>query len=124
MAAALASIDVSGAEGLLARGRMLGAAITARLLELRDRYGLLGEVRDPGLMSGAELVRSKKTMEPAREDVYAFVWVGLMHGGMLGESKYLGLGNIVRIKPPLVITDAYVERTPELFMAIARSLGR
>jgi len=124
MAAALASIEAIETEDLMARGRTLGAAITARLLELRDRYELIGDVRGPGLMIGVELVKSKKTKEPAREEAHAFVQEGLKQGVIFGESKYLGLGNIVKIKPPLVITEAQVERTLEVFEAIACSLSR
>jgi 4-aminobutyrate aminotransferase-like enzyme len=124
MAAALASIEAIEAENLLERGRRLGAAITARLLEMRDRYELIGDVRGPGLMIGVELVKSKKTKEPARQDAHDFVQEGLKRGVIFGESKYLGLGNIVKVKPPLVITDAQVERTLDVFEEIARSLSR
>jgi 4-aminobutyrate aminotransferase-like enzyme len=124
MAAALASIEAIEAENLLERGRRLGAAITARLLEMRDRYELIGDVRGPGLMIGVELVKSKKTKEPARQEAHDFVQEGLKRGVIFGESKYLGLGNIVKIKPPLVITEAQVERTLDVFEEIARSLSR
>lgn len=124
MAAALASIEAIETENLLERGRRLGAAITARLLEMRDRYELIGDVRGPGLMIGVELVKSKKTKEPARQEAHDFVQEGLKRGVIFGESKYLGLGNIVKVKPPLVITDAQVERTLDVFEEIARSLSR
>jgi len=124
MAAALASIEAIEAENLLERGRRLGAAITARLLEMRDRYELIGDVRGPGLMIGVELVKSKKTKEPARQEAHDFVQEGLKRGVIFGESKYLGLGNIVKVKPPLVITEAQVERTLDVFEEITRSLSR
>lgn len=124
MAAALASIEAIEAENLLERGRRLGAAITARLLEMRDRYELIGDVRGPGLMIGVELVKSKKTKEPARQEAHDFVQEGLRRGVIFGESKYLGLGNIVKVKPPLVITEAQVERTLDVFEEITRSLSR
>jgi 4-aminobutyrate aminotransferase/4-aminobutyrate aminotransferase/(S)-3-amino-2-methylpropionate transaminase len=91
---------------------------------MRDRYELIGDVRGPGLMIGVELVKSKKTKEPARQEAHDFVQEGLKRGVIFGESKYLGLGNIVKVKPPLVITDAQVERTLDVFEEIARSLSR
>lgn len=124
MAAALASIAVIEEEKLLQRSRQLGALITARLNELKEKYELIGDVRGPGLMIGVELVKSKKTKEPAREEAHQFVAEGLKQGVIFGEAKYLKLGNIVKIKPPLVTTEAQVERVLEVFEAIVRQLSR
>jgi 4-aminobutyrate aminotransferase-like enzyme len=48
---------------------------------------------------------------------------GIKRGVIFGESKYLGLGNIVKIKPPLVITEEQVYRTLEVFEDIVRELS-
>jgi len=34
---------------------------------------------------------------------------------MFGISKYRGLGNVIKIKPPLVISDEEVERVLSVF---------
>lgn len=109
MAAALATLDVIEEEGLLERACRLGDQITKRLNELKDRYELLGDVRGPGLMIGFELVKSKKTKEPALAEAHRFAEEGLKRGVIYGESKYRGLGNVIKIKPPLVISDSQVE---------------
>ena len=92
---------------------------------MRDRYQLIGDVRGPGLMIGVELVKSKQTNEPARQEAHDFVQEGLKRGVIFGESKYLGLGNIIKVKPPLAITDAQVERMLDIFEEIPpRSAAR
>ena len=86
-------------------------------------YELFGDIRGPGLMIGVELVKYTNTKAPAREETTRFVTEGIKRGVIFGESKYLGLGNIVKIKPPLVITEEQVYRTLEVFEDIVRELS-
>lgn len=122
MAAANAAIQVLEEEQLLERATQMGAIFTNRLRELQDQYDLIGDIRGPGLMIGVELVKDRRTKEPAREETRLFVKEGLKRGVIFGESKYLGLGNIVKIKPPLVISESEVTRTLEVFEEILREL--
>ncbi len=115
MVAALATLRVLEEEKLLERAQELNRFFRARLAELQDRYEMIGDVRGPGLMIGVELVRSRKTKEPAREESYQFEKEALKRGVLVGTAKYAGMGNVVKIKPPLVITDAQAERVMEVF---------
>jgi len=120
MVAALATIRVIEEENLLERARRLGAHATARLREMQNRYDLIGDVRGPGLMIGVELVKNRKTKEPAREEAHRFVKEGLARGVIFGEAKYAGLGNIVKIKPPLVITESQLDRALDVFEEVVQ----
>lgn len=110
MAAALATLDVLVEENLLERAARLGEQIAAYLKELMDRYELIGDIRGPGLMIGFELVKDRQTRQPARQEARLFAEEGTKRGVIFGECKYLGLGNVLKIKPPLVITDSQVEK--------------
>ena len=123
MAAANATIQVLEEEHLLDRANRIGAIFTDRLRELQNQYELIGDIRGPGLMIGVELVKDRITKEPAREETNRFVKEGLKRGVIFGESKYLGLGNIVKIKPPLVITEIQVARTLDVFEEILREIS-
>jgi 4-aminobutyrate aminotransferase-like enzyme len=123
MTAALATIDVIEREGLLERSRKMGAILSSRLNQLKEKYELVGDVRGPALMIGVELVKSKATKQPAREEAHRFVAEGLKRGVIFGEAKYSGLGNIVKVKPPLVISEAQVDRVLEVFEEITRMLS-
>jgi len=90
MVAALATIQVIEEEHLIERAQRLGAHATARLKEMQDKYELIGDVRGPGLMIGAELVKDRQTKEPAREEAHRFVTEGLKRGVIFGEAKYAG----------------------------------
>jgi 4-aminobutyrate aminotransferase-like enzyme len=115
MVAALATLRVLEEEGLLERARKVGEFFTQRLLEMKDKYELIGDVRGPGLMLGIELVRDKVTKERANIEASQFEKEGLKRGVLFGTSKYAGMGNVVKIKPPLVISDAQAERVMEVF---------
>jgi 4-aminobutyrate aminotransferase-like enzyme len=123
MAAALASIEAIEEEHLLERSRRIGALFTDALKAMRDKYELIGDVRGPGLMIGIELVKNKKTKEPAREEAHEFVNEGLKRGVIFGESKYLKLGNVVKIKPPMVISESQVEQVLGVFEEITQKLS-
>ncbi len=105
-------------EGLLQRAHTVGEYFTNRLLEMKDKYELIGDVRGPGLMLGIELVHNKRTKEPADKEAYAFEEEGIKRGVLFGHSKYAGIGNVVKIKPPLVISDAQAQRVMEVFEEI------
>lgn len=124
MAAALASIQVIEEENLLERSRRIGKVFSDALNAMKDKYELIGDVRGPGLMIGFELVKDKKTKEPAREETHAFVNEALKRGVILGESKYLKLGNVVKIKPPLVITESQVEQVLAVVEEITQQLSK
>lgn len=123
MVAALATLRVLEEERLLERAEKLNEFFTSKLLELKDKYELIGDVRGPGLMIGIELVRSKKTKEPAREETHQFEKEGLKRGVLFGTSKYAGMGNVVKIKPPIVITDAQAEKVMEVFEEVTALLS-
>lgn len=122
MVASLATLRVLEEEKLLERARQVGQYFTNKLLEFKEKYELIGDVRGPGLMLGIELVLDKKTKEPARKQTYQFETEGLKRGVLFGTSKYAGMGNVVKIKPPLVISDAQAEKVMEVFEGVTRIL--
>jgi len=123
MVAGLATLKAMEEEKMLKNCRKMGRYFTERLLELKDKYELIGDVRGPGLMIGIELVRNRKTKEPANEETYRFVEEGFKRGVQFGHSKYGGVGNVVKIKPPLVITEAEAERVMEVFEEVTQLLS-
>ncbi|MBX3420458.1 MAG: aspartate aminotransferase family protein [Pirellulaceae bacterium] len=106
-AAALAVLDVIDEDGLQENARQVGGYFKDQLLQLQDKYEIIGDVRGLGLMLGVELVTDRSTKQPAREQT------ARLHE-MLRECSVLvgkgGLyGNVLRIKPPLCITRADVD---------------
>jgi 4-aminobutyrate aminotransferase-like enzyme len=114
-AAACATLDVLKDENLIERSRKMGQYFTVRLKELQNKYDIIGDIRGPGLMIGVELVKDRQTKEPAREITNTIVKEAIYDGVIFGESLFKGLGNVLKIKPPLVITEAEADKVLEVF---------
>ncbi len=120
LAAACAVLDILVEEKLPQRAKETGEYITKNLLKLKEKYEIIGDVRGPGLMIGIELVKSKDTKEPAPEKASQFLKEGMKRGVIFGQSKFLGLGNVVKIKPPLVITKDEADKVLEVFEEVTK----
>lgn len=110
MAAGLAAVRAIVDDDLPARAAEHGRYATARLLEMQERHPLIGHVRCPGLMVAIELVRDRTTKEPAAREAGEVYRRGLEHGVIFGESRYAGLGNLIKVKPPLDIEHEQLSR--------------
>ncbi len=111
MAAALATVTAIQDDGLCERARRHGEHATRRLLEMQTRHPIIGDVRCPGLMVAVELVRDRATKEPAMHEAQEVYRLGLERGVLFGESRYAGLGNLIKIKPPLDIPREQLDRS-------------
>jgi 4-aminobutyrate aminotransferase-like enzyme len=110
LAAGLAALEVLHRDGLLEACRQLGAYATSAVRELQQRHRLIGDVRGPGLLIGVELVRDRHTKEPAPAETLEVYRRALDYGVIFGTTKYAGLGNVLKIKPPFTITREQMDR--------------
>ncbi|MBI2267439.1 MAG: aspartate aminotransferase family protein [Armatimonadetes bacterium] len=105
--AALANIRVIEKSNLAQNAATVGAYFKDKLLELQQKYSLIGDVRGMGLMLGMELVKDRKTKEPAAKEMARVMEICKDDGVLIGKG---GLdGNVIRIKPPLCITKGDVD---------------
>jgi 4-aminobutyrate aminotransferase-like enzyme/Ser/Thr protein kinase RdoA (MazF antagonist) len=98
-----AVLDVLREEGLQDHALRVGTALRDGLRSLRDRHALVGDVRGTGLFIGVELVRDRETLEPATEEAAALVNLLRDRRVLVGtDGPY---ENVVKIKPPMVVSD-------------------
>jgi len=106
-AAALAVLDVIEEENLVARATTIGAAIRGRMLAWQERCESIGDVRGLGAMLAIELVRDRRTKEPAPELTAAVVERAARTGLLLLRCGIYS--NCIRVLLPLVISDAELD---------------
>jgi 2,2-dialkylglycine decarboxylase (pyruvate) len=102
----LTVLDVIERDGLVQRAVKLGDQLRSRLLELRDAYEVVGDVRGRGLLQGVELVTDKQSKAPADALGQAVTAACLDRGLHLNIVQLPGMGGIFRIAPPLTTSDA------------------
>jgi 4-aminobutyrate aminotransferase-like enzyme len=108
VAAGLAAVRAIIDDGLCDRAAAHGEYATERLREMQTRHPLIGDVRSPGLMVSIELVRDRVTKEPATTEAHAVFELAQQRGVIFGESRYAGLGNLIKVKPPLDISGDHL----------------
>ena len=110
-AAGLAVLDVIEEEGLMQRAFERGEQFLGGLTALAEIHEMVGDVRGHGLFLGVELVANRISKKPAGEAA-SYVVERMRESGILAsvDGPY---GNVLKIKPPMVIepfgVDRYVE---------------
>ena len=115
LAAGLATLDVLEGDGLIENCAEIGRYATAALKGMQARHEIIGDVRCPGLLIGVELVKDRETKEPATSETIEVYERGLEQGVIFGSTKYAGLGNVIKFKPPLCITREEMDRALNVF---------
>ena len=105
--AALAVLELLDSQ-FLQRASELGDTLRTRFLELQEKFDIIGNVRGLGPMIGIELVKNRKTKEPAADETKELVNRCFKNGLItLSCGNY---GNVIRTLMPLVITDEQLEQ--------------
>ena len=116
-AASLATIELLQG-GLIENAAKVGAYILKRLKEMEEKYPLIGDVRGKGLMVACELVKDRKTKEPAKKEVEEIIWEAWRNGVLL-----LPCGkNAIRFVPPLVVTEEEAALTLDVFEEVVKKV--
>ena len=95
----LAVLDVVQDERLQAHAQRVGAHLLEHLRRLVDRSPLVGDVRGSGLFIGVELVRDRKTLEPATTEASDVVNRLREEGILIGTDG--PHHNVLKIRPPM-----------------------
>jgi len=117
--AALEVIDIIEEENLLDRALKIGERLKERFLQMKGSYSLIGEIRGIGAMRAIELVKDRKTKEPATQETTQIVQECLKNGVFVPTS---GINkNILRMLVSLEITDEQLDEALDVLeKAIAK----
>jgi len=113
--AGTASIDEIVENDLEKQALQIGAHWQANVLALQQRYEIIGDIRGRGLLQGVELVRDRRSKEPATEiaaDIYRYCLANGLMFSVRGKFK-----NVLRFVPPFMTTNTELDRAAEILEA-------
>ncbi len=106
-AAGLAVMDIMRDEKLPERAARIGSVVEERMQSWARDNELIGDIRAAGAMVGMELVRSRKTKEPADKETVAVLKAAREKGLLILRCGVHH--NVVRTLMPLTIPDEQLE---------------
>jgi 4-aminobutyrate aminotransferase / (S)-3-amino-2-methylpropionate transaminase / 5-aminovalerate transaminase len=115
--AGLKVIEMIEKENLLSRAGQIGDKIREKL---SDSSVHIGEVRGIGAMVGIEFVKDRESKEPDAVFTKAVVKHCYEKGVIVLTAG--SRGNVIRLLPPLVITDAQIEEAMQVFVSVVQDL--
>jgi 4-aminobutyrate aminotransferase / (S)-3-amino-2-methylpropionate transaminase / 5-aminovalerate transaminase len=96
-------LDIMKKEHLVENSARIGAYMKEKLQAIAEKSKYLGDVRGMGLVLGLEFVKDKESKEPAPELIKPIINACASNGLLVGSvGRY---GNVIRVAPPLVITQ-------------------
>ena len=110
--AAKATIELIEEENLLENAHVVGTYFRGKLEELQAKHSLIGDVRGMGLMQALELVKDRKTKEPAPEAATQVMERARQNGLLIGKGGLYG--NTIRMAPMLNTTKPDVDEAIKL----------
>jgi len=106
--AALAVFETLEEENLVEKGKKLGQEVRLAFDQLKEKYDIIGEVRGLGPMLALELVKDRKTKEPAADEAKKLVQIAFEKGLILLSCG--NFGNVIRTLMPLSIEKGQLEK--------------
>ena len=110
-AAALTTIEVIEQEGLLEKVKDDSEFVREKLLEMKQKYPVIGDVRGIGLLWGVELVTDRQTKQRAFDQAEAVLYQCLNNGLSFKVSQ----GNVIQLSPPLIISRQQLTEALAIF---------
>ena len=120
-AAVVAVLKIMEQENLAENARRIGEIMMGRLRQAQGKCRYLGDVRGRGLVMGLEFVKDKKTKEPAPELIRPIIDRCATSGLLVGSVGIFG--NVIRVAPPLVISEAEAHESCDIMEKVLLSLN-
>ncbi|HHF2898041.1 TPA: aspartate aminotransferase family protein [Vibrio alginolyticus] len=110
-AAALATMEAIEQDGLLDKAKADSQLMREKLLEMKAKYPLIGDVRGIGMLWGIELVTDHESKARAYDEAEAVLYQCLNNGVSFKVSQ----GNVIQLSPPLIITREQLTEALAIF---------
>ncbi|HCH4137846.1 aspartate aminotransferase family protein [Vibrio parahaemolyticus] len=110
-AAALATMEAIEQDGLLDKAKADSQFMREKLLEMKAKYPVIGDVRGIGMLWGIELVIDHESKARAYDEAEAVLYQCLNNGMSFKVSQ----GNVIQLSPPLIITREQLTEALAIF---------
>ncbi|EPF2681151.1 aspartate aminotransferase family protein [Vibrio vulnificus] len=110
-AAALATMEAIEQGGLLDKVKADSQFIREKLLEMKAKYPVIGDVRGIGMLWGIELVTDHESKARAYDEAEVVLYQCLNNGMSFKVSQ----GNVIQLSPPLIITREQLTEALAIF---------
>ncbi|MGR2669378.1 aspartate aminotransferase family protein [Vibrio campbellii] len=110
-AAALATMEAIEQDGLLDKTKADSQFMREKLLEMKAKYPVIGDVRGIGMLWGIELVTDHESKARAYDEAEAVLYQCLNNGVSFKVSQ----GNVIQLSPPLIITREQLTEALAIF---------
>ncbi|HVW83444.1 MAG TPA: aspartate aminotransferase family protein [Bryobacteraceae bacterium] len=123
--AARAVIEYIEEQNLLRNTEETGAWLKEKLLDLKDRHPIIGDVRGMGLLLAIELVEDRRTKTPATQATLQVMEAARENRIMVGRGGLYG--NVLRISPPMNIgrsdVDEFIRRLDASLASVEKAFA-
>ncbi len=119
-AAVSAVLDIYEQVDLVGNSAKMGAYLKKGLESIAEDCPYLGDVRGMGLVMGLEFVKDKASKEPAPELIRPIIENCANNGLLVGSVGVYG--NVIRVAPPLVITQEEADESLEIMRKVLTSI--
>ncbi|ENM7919654.1 aspartate aminotransferase family protein [Vibrio parahaemolyticus] len=110
-AAALATMEAIEQDGLLDKAKADSQFMREKLLEMKAKCPVIGDVRGIGMLWGIELVTDHESKARAYDEAEAVLYQCLNNGVSFKVSQ----GNVIQLSPPLIITREQLTEALAIF---------
>lgn len=128
MAAGSKTLEIIKRDGLVERAAIAGRRLRANLERIQSHTPYIGEVRGEGLMLGVEVIDPTRNPDslghpPHGGDIARAIQSAAFRDGLILETggRY---GSVLRLLPPLTISDAEIDQASDILSDAFLRLGR
>ena len=123
--AAQAVIEYIEEQNILQNTEETGAYLHGKLLDMKEKHRIIGDVRGMGLLQAMELVEDRRTKAPATAATLQLMECARENRIIIGRGGLYG--NVIRLSPPMNIgrgdVDEFIGRLDASLAACAMLMG-
>jgi 2,2-dialkylglycine decarboxylase (pyruvate) len=118
------SLDIVVEEDMPGRAARIERQVKAAFAAMAQDFPLIGDIRGRGVLLGIELVTDRETRAPADAEAKAIAQYCLEKGLIFQLRGVGGRLNVIRLVPPMVATEAEVDRALSILRDAIAAVSR